>query len=166
MRIIDSIEVFNLPHVNNHRINLQEGDEHLILTGLNGTGKSSILRSLSCGGNHEINIISSIQEFDIFAWDRIAITDSESLLEMFKGKPTILVIDDMEVGLDLMQQRTLVKDISTRYPNVQIIGSTHSPFILAGAPKTSAYSLDYGKVYTDLEHMGIAEIADCLFGIC
>ena len=56
--------------------------------------------------------------------------------------------------------------IVTRYPNVQIIGSTHSPFILAGAPKTSAYSLDNGKVYTDLEHMGIVEIADCLFGIC
>ena len=166
MRIIDSIEVFNLPHVNNHRITLQEGDEHLILTGLNGTGKSSILRSLSCGGNHEINFTSSIQVSDILTWDRMAIADSESLLEMFKAKPTVLVIDDMEVGLDLMQQRTLVKDISTRYPNVQIIGSTHSPFILAGAPKTSAYSLDNGKVYTDLEHMGIVEIADCLFGIC
>lgn len=166
MRIIDSIEVLNLPHVNNHRITLQEGDDHLILTGLNGTGKSAILRALSCGGNHEIKITSSTQACDIVTWDRMAITDSESLLEMFKGKPTVLVIDDMEIGLDLMQQRTLVKEISARYPYVQIIGSTHSPFILAGAPKTSAYSLDNGNVYSDLEHMGIVEIADNLFGIC
>lgn len=166
MRIIDSIEVLALPHVNKHEITLQEGDEHLILTGLNGTGKSAILRSLRNYKNHEIDITSSIQTANIVTWDRMAIVDSVSLLEMFKDKPTVLVIDDMEAGLDLMQQRTFINEITTRYPNVQIIGSTHSPFILAGSRKISAYSLDNGKVFTDLEHMSVVDIADNLFGIC
>lgn len=166
MRIIESIEVLNLPHVNQHKIILQEGDEHLILTGPNRTGKSAILHSLACGINHEVKVISSILTAEIITWDRNAFVDSVALLDMFKGKPIILIIDDIEVGLDLMQQRTFISIITSRYPNVQIIGSTHSPSILAGAPKTSVYSLDNSMVLTDLENMSVVDISDKLYGLC
>lgn len=41
--------------------------------------------------------------------------------------------------------------IISRYPNLQVIGSTHSPFVLAGAEKTVAFNLESGEMHEHLD---------------
>ena len=44
--------------------------------------------------------------------------------------------------------------IISRYPNLQVIRSTHSSFVLAGAEKTAAFNLETGEVHEQLDSMG------------
>lgn len=41
--------------------------------------------------------------------------------------------------------------IISRYPNLQVIGSTHSSFVLAGAEKTVAFNLESGEMHEHLD---------------
>ena len=55
--------------------------------------------------------------------------------------------------------------IISRYPNLQVIGSTHSSFVLAGAEKTVAFNLETGEVLEHLDSMGFKEVAERAFGV-
>ena len=43
----------------------------------------------------------------------------------------LLVLDNIEIGLDIDTQRRLINWILKIYPNIQVIISTHSPCVLA-----------------------------------
>jgi len=55
--------------------------------------------------------------------------------------------------------------IISRYPNLQVIGSTHSPFVLVGAEKTVAFKLESGEMHERLEGMGFKDVAERVFGV-
>ena len=41
--------------------------------------------------------------------------------------------------------------LNNRCPNLQVVGSTHSPFVLVGAEKTAAFNLETGEMHEHLE---------------
>lgn len=55
--------------------------------------------------------------------------------------------------------------IISRYPNLQVIGSTHSPFVLVGAEKTVAFNLETDEMHEHLDSMGFEEVAERVFGV-
>ena len=55
--------------------------------------------------------------------------------------------------------------IISRYPNLQVVGSTHSPFVLVGAEKTAAFNLETGEMHEQLDSMGSKEVAERVFGV-
>ena len=165
MKIINSIKVRNLVNVSNHFITLPEDSNHLILVGFNGTGKSSILRALACGDNSALEIDMTPADANVVVWDRKAVDDTLHQLELTKDHPTVLIIDDIEIGLDPQKQNVFLNKLTSRYPNLQIIGSTHSPFVLAGAEKTAAFNLETGEMHEHLAWMGYKGIAERVFGV-
>ena len=165
MKIINSITVRNLVNVANHSIILPDGSDHLILVGFNGTGKSSILRSLTCGDNSAVEIDMTPADANVVVWDRKAVNDTLHQMTLTKDQPTVLIIDDIEIGLDPQQQNVFLNELTTRYPNLQVIGSTHSPFVLTGAEKTAAFNLETGDIHEHLTWMGYKEIAEKVFGV-
>ena len=55
-----------------------------------------------------------------------------NLINMFTvchTRSNLLLRDDIETGLDIFQQRKILPFIVEYYPNIQIITTTHSPFI-------------------------------------
>ena len=165
MKIINSITVRNLVNISNHSITLPENSDHLILVGFNGTGKSSILRALAYGDNSAIEIDLAPADAHVVVWDRKAVNDTLRQLELTKDRPTVLIIDDIEIGLDPQKQNTFLNELTAGYPNLQVIGSTHSPFVLAGAENTAAYNLESDELHEHLAWMGFKEIAERVFGV-
>ena len=165
MKIINSIAARNLVNVDNHSITLPENSDHLILVGFSGTGKSSILKALACGDNSALEIDMTPADAHVVVWDGKAVDDTMHQLEQTKDRPTVLIIDDMEIGLDPQQQNAFLKELTSGYPNLQVIGSTHSPFVLVGAEKTAAFNLETGEVLEHLDSMGFKEVAERVFGV-
>ena len=165
MKIINSIVVRNLVNVTSHTITMPENTDHLILVGFNGTGKSSILRALACGDNSALEIDMTPADAHVVVWDRNAVNDTIHQMEQTKARPTVLIVDDIEIGLDPQRQKTFMNELTSRYPNLQIVGSTHSPFVLAGAEKTVAFNLETGEMHEHLESMGFKDVAERVFGV-
>ncbi len=165
MKIINSITIRNIVNVASHSIALPENSDHLILVGFNGTGKSSILRALASGDSSALEIDMTPEDAHVVVWDRKAVSDTLHQLEQTKDRPTVLTIDDIEIGLDPQCQNAFLNELTSGYPNLQIIGSTHSPFVLAGAMKTAAYNLETGEIHEHLAWMGFKEIAERVLGV-
>lgn len=55
--------------------------------------------------------------------------------------------------------------IISRYPNLQVVGSTHSPFVLVGAEKTAAFNLETSEMHERLESMMFKEVAERVFRV-
>lgn len=165
MKIINSIAVRYLVNVNNCSITLPENSDHLILVGFNGIGKSSILKALACGDNSALEIDMTPADAHVVVWNRKAVNDTIAQLEQTKDSPTVLIIDDIEIGLDPQLQNAFLNELTSRYPNLQVVGSTHSPFVLVGAEKTAAFNLGTGEMHEYLESMGFKEVAGRVFGV-
>ena len=66
-------------------------------------------------------------------------TPSDYLDEWWK-LPFILVIDEIENHLHPTWQRRVIPALLEYFPNVQIIATTHSPFVVAGLKKGAGAS--------------------------
>ena len=56
--------------------------------------------------------------------------------------PGIVLIDEIETHLHLEMQKTILELLTTIFPNVQFIISTHSPFILNSLENVVIYDLE------------------------
>lgn len=45
------------------------------------------------------------------------------------GRKEIVLFDDLEEGLDIFKQKRILPFVQQHYPDIQIIATTHSPFI-------------------------------------
>lgn len=112
MKIINSITVRNLVNVTSHTITMPENSDHLILVGFNGTGKSSILKALACGDNSVLEFYMTPADAHVVVWDRKAVDDTMHQLEQTKDRPTVLIIDDIEIGLDPQRQNAFLNELT------------------------------------------------------
>lgn len=86
--------------------------------------------------------------------------------------PGIVVIDEIETHLHLDLQKNILKFLTTVFPNIQFIVSTHSPFILNSLENTVIYDLE-NKILVEnglanIPYEGIVEgyfNADALSGV-
>jgi predicted ATP-binding protein involved in virulence len=59
--------------------------------------------------------------------------------------PGLLLIDEAESHLHPRWQKRLVRDVLSVFPNLQIIATTHSPFILASTPGARVFVCRYDR---------------------
>ena len=75
--------------------------------------------------------------------------------------PGIVLIDEIETHLHLELQRKIMEFLTTIFPHIQFIVSTHSPFILNSLPDTVIYDLEQKVLVknglTDVPYDGIVE---------
>lgn len=56
--------------------------------------------------------------------------------------PGIVLIDEIETHLHLELQKNIMKFLTTTFPNIQFIVTTHSPFILNSIEDAVIYDLE------------------------
>ena len=66
--------------------------------------------------------------------------------------PGLLLIDEIETHLHPKWQKRVLGIIRELFPNLQIILTTHSPFVVA--------SMDGASIYTCVAHTGYSEVCD------
>ena len=75
--------------------------------------------------------------------------------------PGIVLIDDVENQLHLELQRRVLRTLTTLFPNIQFIVSTHSPFVLNSIENATIYDLDNKTLIqnglSDASYSGIVE---------
>ena len=73
----------------------------------------------------------------------------------------IVLIDEIETHLHLELQKRILKLLTTVFPNIQFIITTHSPFILSSLENTVIYDLEKNLTVenglTNLPYEGIVE---------
>ncbi len=73
----------------------------------------------------------------------------------------IVLVDEIDAHLHLEMQRNIMKLLTTVFPNIQFIVSTHSPFILNSLKDAVIYDLEnhllVGEGLTDIPYDGIVD---------
>ena len=86
---------------------------------------------------------------DIVA-DLILRMQSDGSLSMEFSKPGIVMIDEIETHLHLKLQKMILPMLTTLFPNIQFIVTSHSPFVLSSLPNATAYDLEHQEPITNL----------------
>jgi predicted ATP-binding protein involved in virulence len=73
--------------------------------------------------------------------------------------PGIVLIDEVDLHLHPKWQRTIIRQLTQTFPNVQFVVSTHSPIIVVGASDIAqVVQLDDDYVPTELSNMNVGQI--------
>ncbi|KOP58658.1 hypothetical protein OX90_07350 [Pseudomonas coronafaciens pv. porri] len=77
----------------------------------------------------------------------------------------ILLIDEIDVHLHVSLQRKILPFLAGSFPNVQIIATTHSPFVVTSTTDTLIYDLNTGSENEDLSMFSIEAVVEGLLGV-
>lgn len=81
------------------------------------------------------------------------------------NKPGIVMIDEVETHLHLQLQKTVLPMLTTLFPNIQFIVSTHSPFVLSSLSNATAYDLEHHEPITNLTEYSYQALTEGYFGV-
>lgn len=87
-----------------------------------------------------------------------------TLLSEF-AKPGIVLIDEVETHLHLQLQKSILPMLTTIFPNIQFIVTTHSPFVLNSLVEATAYDLENQKPITNLTQYSYQALTEGYFGV-
>lgn len=79
--------------------------------------------------------------------------------------PGIALIDEVETHLHLSLQQDIMPILTTVFPKVQFIASTHSPFVLNSISNATIYDLKNRKCVQDLTEYSYEALAEGYFGV-
>ncbi len=92
------------------------------------------VRMLSDGEKEMISLVADIAY-------RMAVLNPD-LLDKVLETPGVILIDEVDLHLHPSWQRRIVNDLTSIFPNIQFVMTTHSPSILANAHKENVWILD------------------------
>lgn len=118
-------------------------------------GKRFKFTELSAGYSAALDIISDL----IFKMQ-----DKEKLVDIY-DKEGIVLIDEVETHLHLELQRQILPLLTSVFPNIQFIVSTHSPFVLGSIKDAVAYDMERHEVIGDLTDYSYESLAEGYFGV-
>ena len=75
----------------------------------------------------------------------------------------IVLIDELETHLHIELQRKIFPFLTTFFPRVQFIVSTHSPYILTSVPNTIIFDLEKKVRFEDMSNYSIDNVAEAYF---
>lgn len=75
------------------------------------------------------------------------------------------MIDEIELHLHPQWQREVVEKLRLTFPRIQLILTTHSPFVMQSVHSGEELILLDGEPLAELENRGVEEIARALMGI-
>ena len=147
----------------------------------------NILRAIYA--NKELNVNFDIEQMKFFieepgknpfSFDELAsgysaildiITDLMMRMEKTAGSkydmPGFVLIDEVDAHLHLSLQKNILPTLTTLFPKIQFIVTTHSPFVLNSIANAVVYDLERKKgVYTEegLSHLPYSGIVEGYFG--
>ncbi len=118
-------------------------------------GKRFKFTELSAGYSAALDIISDLI-FKMQGTDR--------LVDVY-DKEGIVLIDEVETHLHLELQRQILPLLTSVFPNIQFVVSTHSPFVLSSIKDAVAYDLERHEVIGDLTDYSYESLAEGYFGV-
>lgn len=118
-------------------------------------GKRFKFTELSAGYSAALDIISDL----IFKMQ-----GTDKLVDVY-DKEGIVLIDEVETHLHLELQRQILPLLTSVFPNIQFIVSTHSPFVLSSVKDAVAYDLERHEVIGDLTDYSYESLAEGYFGV-
>lgn len=101
---------------------------------------------------------------DIIA-DLIMKMQSDKSLTRSYQKRGIVLIDEIETHLHLELQRLVMPLLTSIFPNIQFIVTTHSPFVLNSMPDAVAYDLEHREIIDELTDYSYESLAEGYFGV-
>ena len=81
------------------------------------------------------------------------------------NKPGIVLIDEIETHLHLQLQKVILPMLTTLFPNIQFIVTSHSPFVLSSLPSATAYDLENQEPITNLTEYSYQALTEGYFGV-
>ena len=75
----------------------------------------------------------------------------------------IVLIDELETHLHIELQRKILPFLTTFFPRVQFIISTHSPYILTSVPNATIFDLEKKVTFNDMSNYSIDDVAEAYF---
>ena len=118
-------------------------------------GKRFKFTELSAGYSAALDIISDL----IFKMQ-----STDKLVDIY-DKEGIVLIDEVETHLHLELQRQILPLLTSVFPNIQFIVSTHSPFVLSSIKDAVAYDMERHEVIGDLTDYSYESLAEGYFGV-
>lgn len=144
---------------------------------------TQILRNIF--GNDDLNVVFDVEKMTFFieepgknpfAFDELAsgyaaildiITDLMMRMEKKVGTkydmPGFVLIDEVDAHLHLSLQKNILPTLTTLFPNIQFIVTTHSPFVLNSIANAVVYNIETNtlvntkEVLSKLPYSGIVE---------
>ncbi len=105
-----------------------------------------------------------VAALDIVA-DLILKMQPEGGLSSEFNKPGIVMIDEVETHLHLQLQKAVLPMLTTLFPNIQFIVTTHSPFVLSSLSNATAYDLEHHEPITNLTEYSYQALTEGYFGV-
>ena len=118
-------------------------------------GKKFKFTELSAGYSAALDIIV----------DLILKMQGKDKLNRAFNTPGIVLIDEIETHLHLKMQREILPLLTTLFPHIQLIVTTHSPFVLNSLNNAVAYDLLRHEVISDLTDYSYDALAEGYFGV-
>lgn len=79
-------------------------------------------------------------------------------------KPGIVLIDEIDTHLHIELQKIILPFLTSLFPNIQFIVTTHSPFVLTSVENSVIYDLEKNTVIEDLSKYSYDAIVEGYFG--
>ncbi len=156
---IQKIKIDKVRHLSDIEITLSDSErKHLILTGKNGSGKTSVLESLKSFlsmypegrvFSHFHKEIAAYKAIIKMEQDDLGIRDAKRYLKTLETDHQnktqdiqVQVPDELETHLHLDLQKKIFLFLTRFFPKIQFIVTTHSPFVLNSAENAVVYDLE------------------------
>ena len=81
------------------------------------------------------------------------------------NKPGIVLIDEIETHLHLQLQKIILPMLTTLFPNIQFIVTSHSPFVLSSISNATAYDLEQHEPISNLTEYSYQALTEGYFGV-
>lgn len=122
---------------------------------IHSQGKVFRFTELSAGYSAALDIVA----------DLILKMQERDRLTLSFNAPGIILIDEIDTHLHLKMQKEILRFITTLFPNIQLIITTHSPFVLSSLPDAVAYDLEHREPITDLTNYSYDALAEGYFEV-
>lgn len=122
---------------------------------INSDGKSFKFTEMSDGFAAVLYIVADLI---------LKMQDDNSLSHIYQ-KQGIVLIDEIETHLHLELQRIIMPILTTVFPNIQFIITTHSPFVLSSMNNAAAFDLEHREVINELTEYSYEALAEGYFGV-
>lgn len=122
---------------------------------INTQGKSFKFTELSDGFTAILDIVADLI---------LKMQASDNLSTEF-NKHGIVLIDEIETHLHLQLQKIILPMLTTLFPNIQFIVTSHSPFVLSSLSNATAYDLEHHEPITNLTEYSYQALTEGYFGV-
>jgi predicted ATP-binding protein involved in virulence len=122
---------------------------------INSEGKSFKFTELSAGYSAALDIIT----------DLILKMQTQDSITRAYEKEGVVLIDEIETHLHLEMQKMILPMLTTVFPNVQFIVTTHSPFVLNSLDNAVAYDLEHKQSIENLTEYSYEALTEGYFGV-